>query len=293
MSAKPEKAMKLSVIIPCLNVADTIAIQLEALANQDWSEPWEVIVSDNGSTDETLAVVERYRGRLPNLQVVDSSDKRGAAHALNVGVAAAHSEALAFCDADDEVASRWAVAMSEALRKYDFVAGRFELAKLNPPWLQAKHAQQNGLNRFRSPSYLPHAGSGNMGVRRALHEAVGGFDESLPYLYDTDYCFKAQLAGAQLHFVPDAVVHIRRRSKFDDIFRQGRNYGEYHVVLYKRYRPLGMPKLSWKASLEGWTHLLWQLTQVRSKAHLANWVWNLGWRLGRLKGCIKHRVFAL
>lgn len=49
---------RLSVIIPCLNAADTIGKQLEALARQEWSEPWEVVILDNGSTDETLAVAE-------------------------------------------------------------------------------------------------------------------------------------------------------------------------------------------------------------------------------------------
>lgn len=292
MGATSIDAVRLSVIIPCLNAADTIAVQLEALADQQWSEPWEVIISDNGSTDGTLAEVERYRGKLPNLRVVDSSDRRGQPHALNIGALAARSEALAFCDADDEVAPGWVAAMGEALRQHDFVAGRFEVKKLNPPWLQASHPQQEGLNRFRYPLFLPHAGSGNMGIKRAIHEAVSGFDESMPYLFDTDYCFKIQLAGTPLHFVPDAVVHIRRRSRLSDIFRQGRNYGEYHVLLYKRYRPLGMPRLSWKAGLKGWAYLLWQLVQVRNKAQMANWVWNFGWRVGRLKGCVRYQVLA-
>jgi len=71
--------MKLSVIIPCFNAATTV--QLEALAHQHWCEPWEVIVSNNGSTDETVAIVEQYQEKLSNLRIVDSSDQRGAAHA--------------------------------------------------------------------------------------------------------------------------------------------------------------------------------------------------------------------
>ena len=107
--------MKLSVIIPLFNDAEYIAIQLNALANQNWSEPWELIVSDNGSTDGSLRVVEQYRKRIPNLRIVDSSDMRGAAHARNVGATAALSDNLAFCDADDEVAPGWLKAMGEAL----------------------------------------------------------------------------------------------------------------------------------------------------------------------------------
>ena len=81
--------MKLTVIIPCFNAANTIAVQLEALAQQHWCEPWEVIVSNNGSTDETVAIVEQYQKKLPNLRIVDSSDQGGAAHARNVGALAA------------------------------------------------------------------------------------------------------------------------------------------------------------------------------------------------------------
>jgi glycosyltransferase involved in cell wall biosynthesis len=46
-----QRYVQLSVIIPCYNGAETIAAQLEALAGQQWSGQWEVIVSDNGSTD--------------------------------------------------------------------------------------------------------------------------------------------------------------------------------------------------------------------------------------------------
>jgi glycosyltransferase involved in cell wall biosynthesis len=42
--------VELSVVVPCLNGAKHIGTQLMALAKQDWSEPWEVVVSDNGST---------------------------------------------------------------------------------------------------------------------------------------------------------------------------------------------------------------------------------------------------
>ncbi|RUT11687.1 hypothetical protein DSM107010_30140 [Chroococcidiopsis cubana SAG 39.79] len=77
--------MKLSVIIPSYNEAGTISGQLEALTTQQWYQPWEIIISDNGSTDETVAIAEQYQERLPNLQIVDSSDRQGAAHARNVG----------------------------------------------------------------------------------------------------------------------------------------------------------------------------------------------------------------
>ncbi len=290
--------MKLSVIIPCFNAADTIAVQLEALANQYWSEPWEVIVSDNGSTDETVAIAKQYQEKMPHLQIVDSSDQQGAAHARNVGALAAVGEAFAFCDADDELAPGWVAAMGKALAKYDFIACQREYKKLNEPWTlkyrrRAQLAQLTGLQEYSYPPYLPYASSSTLGVRRSVHEAIGGFDETMLKLQDTDYCWKIQLAGTELHFVPEAVVHYRFRHTIKGLYQQMRLWGEYNVLLYKKYRSLGMPKLSPKEGVKAWLRLLKHLPQLFSKEERALWVRTLAWRTGRLQGCIKYRVLAL
>jgi glycosyltransferase involved in cell wall biosynthesis len=288
-------SMKLSVIIPCYNAAGTIGVQLEALANQQWSESWEVIVANNRSTDESMAIVERSRDRLPNLRIVDASAYQGQPYALNIGARAATGEALAFCDADDEVGAGWVAAMGETLSKYDFVACRFDIERLNAPWVQKSHTnpQRYGLNQYKYPPYLPHAGGGGLGVKRSVYEAVNGFDETLPMLHDTDFCWKVQLLGIELHFVPDAVLHVRYRDTLWGIYRQAQGYAVYNVLLYKRYRPLGMPELSWKQGVRAWLDLLQSLRHVRGKEGFARWLWNFGWRIGRVQGCIKHRVLAL
>jgi glycosyltransferase involved in cell wall biosynthesis len=285
--------MKLSVIMPCFNAANTITVQLDALANQHWSESWEVIVCDNGSTDQTVAIVEPYQEKLPNLQIVDASDLRGSAHARNVGALAASGDALAFCDADDEVAPGWVAAMGEALSKYDLVAGQRDFKKLNEPWELRTRQEEDGLLEYKYPPYLPYASSSNLGVRRSVHEAVGGFNEAMLRLADLDYCWRIQLAGTEIHFVPNAVVHYRFRDTLTDMYHQAYLWGEYHVLLYKKYRPLGMPKLSWKSGVKAWIDLLKRLPQVRDKGSRGKWVRQFARRLGRLQGCIKYRVLAL
>ncbi len=286
--------MKLSVIIPCFNAADTFAIQLEALANQQWSEPWEVIVSDNGSTDDSVTIVEKYKAKLPNLRIVDSSDKQGTAHAKNVGVFATAGEALAFCDADDEVGLGWLAAMGEALSKYDFVACRREYSKLNESWTlkYRRGSQRDGLQKSQYLPYLPHASGSTLGVKRSLYDAVGGFDESIPILDDTDFCWKIQLKGKKLHFVPEAVVHYRFRHTLDGIYRQARGYGKSQVLLYKKYKSLGRPK-PWIESIKAWLYLLKHFPLSSSKEDWARWLWQLGWRVGRLHGSFKYREQAL
>jgi glycosyltransferase involved in cell wall biosynthesis len=285
--------MELSVIIPCLNAGKTLGAQLEALARQKLDTPWELIIADNGSTDDTLQVARTYTNRFANFRIVDASDKPGQPHAMNVGVLQARAEYLAFCDADDEIGDGWLVAMVSALRQDPFVAGALEYKKLNPAWLNASHPQEHGLNRFRYPPFLAHGGSGNMGVRKSVFLSAGGFDEEMPYLFDTDFCFKVQLAGVALRFVPEAIMHIRTSIAPKVIFRKAIGNGEYQVMLYKRYRSRGMPRLSWKAGIRGWWELALKLTQLRKKSDVAAWLWASGWRVGRVKGCIRHRVFAL
>jgi GT2 family glycosyltransferase len=285
--------MRLSVVIPCFNAAETLGRQLEALAVQQWDQPWEVILADNGSTDRSRAIAEGMRERLPNLRIVDAAGRRGPAHAANVGAAAAGGEALAFCDADDEVGPGWVAAMGEALSVHDFVACRIDFEKLNPAWLRRRSPQERDVQRYSYPPYLRHAGGGTLGVKRRIHDAVGGFDESLPVLQDTDYCWRVQLAGTALYFVPDAVVHVRMRHSLSGILKQALMWAEYNVFVYKRYQPFGMPRLSLREGLVQWRYLARALPRVRNRADWARWVWNFGWRMGRLRGSIKYRIVGL
>ena len=292
-----DQKIDLSLVIPCFNGEHTIGELLEALANQTWSKPWEVVIANNGSTDNTLEVVAKYQGRIPNLRVVDASQRRGAPHALNVGVQAAVGANIASCDADDVVGDGYIQAIGEALQKHDFVACRLDVRKLNPTWLIAgrKFPQETDVQKYSYPPFLAHAGGGTIGLKRRLWQAVGGVDETLLYLYETDLCWKLQLAGTPLEFVPAAVIHIRLRHTLKGIYVQACSWGEYNVILYKRYRPHGMPRLSRRAGLAAWRQILRVLPRYRRMdlSSRAQFVWSLAWRIGRLKGSLKHWVFAL
>ena len=70
--------IRLSVVIPARNAGTELPVQLLALAEQDWPEPFEVIVADNGSHDETVKVAMSFISRLPHLRVVDAERSRWA-----------------------------------------------------------------------------------------------------------------------------------------------------------------------------------------------------------------------
>ena len=287
--------MKLSVIIPCFNGAETIAVQLEALANQEWSEPWEVIVSNNGSTDESMMIVEQYRNRLPGLRIVNAYDapsepRLGVAHSYNIGIQAATGDAVAFCEADDEVAPGWVAAMGEALSEHDFVAGRLEYRKLNEAWLVddgLEKLQVTGLVQHSQPPYLPHANGCNVGMKRSVYEAVGELDESIRYAWDQDYCWRVQQAGFALHFLPNAVAHYRLRRSFVPMYHTSRRIAKDHVFLRQKYGKL----VRKRTVLNYFLRILWYLPkglQSHNKVALAHWVRQLGWKTGQLQGGIQY-----
>jgi hypothetical protein len=228
---------QVSVVIACRNAAATLGVQLEALAQQNCPVTWDVVISDNGSTDETVALARSFTSRLPGLTIVDSSDQAGPGHARNVGAAATNAPWLLFCDADDEVAPGWMAAMVDATKRNQFIAGSFESRKLNDAaTLRSRPLQQStGLQESPFGPKLPHAGAGNMAVSRALFLSVGGFDPAVGTLEDTDLCWRIQLSGVRLVFCPEAVVHVRLRSSLSTMWKQGLSYGEAAALLTHRY----------------------------------------------------------
>ncbi|MFD4994022.1 glycosyltransferase [Cellulosimicrobium cellulans] len=238
MSGTDGTAPELSVVVPAYDAVEWLPTQLEALLAQRPPWPWEVLVCDNGSTDATADLVRSWAAaRMPELRLVDASARRGPSAARNIGVAAARAPRIAFCDADDQVGDGWVAAMRRALDEHEFVAGPFEGARLNAGSRSAVSwtAQAHGLT---VKPFLPQfvtAGSGNMGVLRAVFEESGGFDEGARTAEDDDFCLRVQLHGHELVFDPAIVLHVRRRDGLWEVCRQAYSYGAGERRLMHRY----------------------------------------------------------
>lgn len=287
----------LSVVIPCLNAEKFIGEQLQSLAVQKCNIPWEVIVVDNGSTDATLAIIETFQNRIKNLRIIDASEKKSPGYARNQGVFAAEGKYIAFCDADDVVEATWVKSIADSLLKYDLVASRIDVNKINDiRTAKLKDGMQyNGLIQYTYVPFLEHASSSGLAVRKEIHFAVGGFDEIMSAAEDCDYCWKIQLAGYKLQFVPEAVLHYRLRKTSKGKFIQAKTWGEGNAYLVKKYTQFGMPKPKIKVSIHLWKNLF----QIGRLMKLANpivrdrWIWDFGYRIGQLIGSIKYKTIAL
>ena len=290
--------MKLSVILPCFNGAETIAVQLEALTRQHWPGGWELIVVNNGSTDCSMDIVDAYRGRLPDLRIVQAhlpgTRRLGVPHSYNTGIQAATGGAFVFCEADDEVADGWLAAMGRALAAHPFVVARLDHRKLNAEWLHPPYGdgyQSAGLYRMPQPPHLFSASACGFGLQRALYEALGPLSTDFPIVHDGEYCWRAQLAGHAIHFAPDALVYYREKASLAARFRQGRSWGwdttrlHYHQGLPKGRFAVLRQLVALGRMLPSGTRavLLWALQRPRGRTLIADWVWNAGWAAGKLK----------
>ncbi|WP_170227329.1 glycosyltransferase [Cellulosimicrobium cellulans] len=225
----------LSVVIAAFDAQDTLDEQLDALAGQDVGFAFEVLVCDNGSRDATADLVRRRQEREPWLRLVDASARRGPSAARNIGAGQARGRFLAFCDADDVVGQGWLAGMHDALQHDEFVTGSWEGDRLNSGNRASVSWTTDPIVTKPFFPWLPGTGAGTMGIRRAVFEEAGGFDESLATGEDVDLSWRVQLAGHRLVHHPEIVLHVRKRDGLRAIFRQAYAYGAGDRLLRHRY----------------------------------------------------------
>ena len=105
--------MKFSVIIPAYNAAQSIAMTLDSVRAQT-VVPHEILVFDDGSTDDTAAILESYKPRV----TVFRQSNQGVAHARNFLCAQAQGDTLAFLDADDLWHPRYLEVQSKLIQEF-------------------------------------------------------------------------------------------------------------------------------------------------------------------------------
>lgn len=224
-----------SVIVCVRNGAGVIRAQLDALDRQVEHPPFELIVCNNGSTDQTESIVKAWiesgDHAAASLKLVQAPERAGIPYARNVGARAAQGRILAFCDADDVVDTQWVGAIARHTPLEGMAGGLVRATDANG--IPRPDAFPESLNQ--SP-YLPYAPGCNMAIARQLLLDLHGYDEGLPrYGFDdVDISWRVQLSGRPLVFVPEAIVHMTLSSS-RVAFRKRLLLGKGRVLMAHRY----------------------------------------------------------
>ena len=208
MAASPLVSPLVSVIIPALNASATLGRALDSVRAQTYSH-WEAIIIDDGSSDDTVALVER-RGD-PRCRVIRRFTRGGPSRARNDGIAAAKGALIALLDADDE----W---LPEKLARQVAALARHPAASLVVCDMYAIHEDGSaGSSVFtrQAPSAGPEAwkallassfiGTSAVLAPRDLVRDIGGFDASLAVGEDQDLFIRLALRG-EVVVLPEALA---------------------------------------------------------------------------------------
>jgi succinoglycan biosynthesis protein ExoA len=237
----------ISVIVPCRNEADFIGQLLDAISSQDLP-PSEVVVVDNGSTDDTPRILEAYRATRPALPLrVLTCARQGAAAAMNTGIRAATGDIVVRLDGHSQPSSDYIRRSVERLRddKAGVVGGVWEIAPgahttkaraialAVGSWLGSggaayRHSDSN--TRIADVDTVP------FGVfRRSLWEKLGGYDDTLQVVEDGDFNYRVRKAGYRIILDPAIRCTYFPRRRMRTLGRQYLRYGWWKVPMLLKH----------------------------------------------------------
>jgi glycosyltransferase involved in cell wall biosynthesis len=232
-SVKEKRGLTVSVVIPTYNYGRFVATAIESALAQT-RMPLEVIVVDDGSTDDTAAVVARFGDSVRYIHKPNG----GLSSARNAGIAAARGDLIALLDADDRwlphklerqvpyfAADKDMGLVHTGSRIFDHETGG-TLCEVLPRESLSFHELMNCC-AVSAPSTM---------IRRGIFQAIGGFDETLAEAEDWDMWIRIAAAGWKVAGRREILVEYRTHSSNMSRSNPLRHYRNCMVVLRKSLR---------------------------------------------------------
>lgn len=199
-----ESEPEVAVVVATHNRAALLPRLVHALEKQDITVPFEVIVVDDASSDDTPATLEDLRARSSlRLRPIRLDENRGPATARNRAWRSTAAKLVAFTDDDCVPSPGWLRSLVDGLARHDIAQGMTlpdpdSAVTLGPFSHTISVTSENG--RYETC---------NLGYRRDVLEREGGFDETFrhPMGEDIDLALRAKAHGATTTFQPEAVVY--------------------------------------------------------------------------------------
>jgi len=226
-----------SIIIPCYNNEKYVGEAIESALGQTYT-PTEVIVIDDGSTDDSLEVIRSFGKEV----TWRTGENKGVSAARNKGLRLASGKFVKFLDADDLLPEEAIATQVQQAKKIEeneaIVFG--DSRQVNQSGNIQGRSSFRSLRESEDPiSYILTV---NPGVSFPLHRRehlceIGGFDEELPWAEDYDLHLRLHLAGFLLRYRPGVVVVVREHDGEDRLTnRKQREFEQDPFSFYRRVR---------------------------------------------------------
>jgi glycosyltransferase involved in cell wall biosynthesis len=209
----------LSFIIPAFNEKNFISNTLKQLHNFAPKCPYEVIIVDNGSTDNTREIAQSFN------DTVLTCPEGTIAAVRNHGVSKSKGNILVFLDADVELTLEWqnniTGVINQIIEEQLLITGSRCLAPetsniINNSWF-------NILSISTSNNYI---NSGHLITSKVLFDEISGFNETLKTAEDHDFCVRAKQAGAKIRPTPSLkVIHYGYPATIGEFIKRERWHG--------------------------------------------------------------------
>jgi len=224
---------KVSVVVASYNGGRTLKACLDSLGRLNYPD-YEVILVDDGSTDDTPQIAQLYQ----SLRYIHQ-ENRGLSAARNTGIEAATGEIVAFTDSDCRADEDWLFNLVSDLLRSEFtgIGGHNFLPPEDSDVPAAVMASPGGpahvMLTDREAEHIPGC---NMAFYKWALEEIGGFDPVFRKAGDdVDVCWRLQKAGYKLGFSPAGFVWHYRRSTVRAYLRQQAGYGEAEALLARKH----------------------------------------------------------
>jgi cellulose synthase/poly-beta-1,6-N-acetylglucosamine synthase-like glycosyltransferase len=276
-----------SIVVRALDARATLPACLSSLQCLTYPRSrLEVLVVDNGSTDDTAGIAESFGVR------VVAERMRGHASAANRGLASARGDIVAFIDADCVAEPDWLTALVGPLQDPGVGASGGRIRTLHHNTVvelfgDQVHDQRAAILVDRPPYVI----LANCAFPRRLLRELGGFDSTLGRGEDVDLAWRMLQRGLRLAYEPRAVVRHQNAHTLRALFGTGVKHGFASIALRRKHAPFlaasGCPRLdlSLYRSIAG--HLRASLA-TRSSRALCALTFDGGKALGRAAGAIRY-----
>jgi len=286
---------KVTVVVPVRNAASTIDDCFESLRALNYPRDClEIIVVNNGSTDETQTLLEKFQLSITVLH----EEKKGPAAARNKGIRNANGEIVVFTDADCTVEPDWLQNLVLLLKDETVgVVGGKILSKRPCNRIEKFGEQIHNHNQAINICTPPYVITMNWASRRSTLEELGMFDERFLRSEDVELSRRILQAGYKFAYAEQATIYHRNEKTFFGLVAEGFTHGFHSIKFFKVHRVFmersGHRRIFLRSYLNVAISLMKAVIGPDRHKSLCEFLFNVAKKCGKVAGSVRFRHLDL